>query len=80
VQTLEQFAKQEAVLGDYGGQMSSFEWVFSPRGPDGRAMPLFDRATGEISPEIARYWRDHYDISHLLAANARRLAEKRATF
>ncbi|MGN6270618.1 MAG: alpha/beta hydrolase [Sphingomonas sp.] len=63
IATLEQFAQMERVLGPYGGQFASFEWVFSPKGPDGRPMPLFDRATGAIDPEVAAYWRDHYDIA-----------------
>lgn len=75
VESFEEFARQEAVLGAYGGQMSSFEWVFSPRGPDGRPMPLFDRATGAIHREIASYWLERYDISRLLARNARTLVK-----
>ena len=60
----EQFARLETVLGDYGGQFASFEWVFSPRGEDGRPMPLFDRPSGAVDPTVARYWREHYDIAH----------------
>ncbi|WP_297221714.1 alpha/beta hydrolase-fold protein [Thermomonas sp.] len=66
VASFEQFAKIEAVTGPYGGQMASFEWVFSPRGADGRPMPLFDRRTGAVDPAVASYWRDHYDISHII--------------
>jgi hypothetical protein len=61
--TVEQFAELEGVLGAYGGQFASFDWVFSPKGPDGRPQQLFDRATGAVNPEIALYWRDHYDIA-----------------
>ncbi|MCL1634529.1 esterase family protein [Luteimonas sp. SX5] len=64
--TFEEFAKLERVLGPYGGQMSSFEWVFSPRGEDGRPVPLFDRDTGRVDPQVAAYWREHYDIAHRL--------------
>lgn len=64
--TFEQFAKLERVLGPYGGQMSSFEWVFSPRGEDGRPVPLFDRDTGRVDPAVAAYWREHYDIAQRL--------------
>ena len=28
----EEYTRREFVPGDYGGQMASFEWVFSPRG------------------------------------------------
>ncbi|CDG85047.1 esterase family protein [Janthinobacterium agaricidamnosum NBRC 102515 = DSM 9628] len=64
--TLEQAAKIEAVLGTYGGQLASFDWVFSPRGADGRPRPLFDRASGAVDAQVARYWRDHYDLAQLL--------------
>lgn len=67
--TMEQFAKLEKVLGDYGGQLASFDWVFSPRGVDGRPREMFDRKTGDIDPEVAAYWRDHYDLAHIVATN-----------
>jgi hypothetical protein len=63
---MEDFAKQEWVLGGYGGQMASFDWVFSPRGADGRPMQLFDRLTGDINPQVAAYWGEHYDIARKL--------------
>jgi hypothetical protein len=68
-QALGDLALQERVLGDYGGQLASFEWVFSPRGEDGRPMPLFDRVSGLIDPEVAEYWENHYDIANLLRKN-----------
>jgi len=68
-QSMEDLASQERVLGDYGGQLASFEWVFSPRGKDGRPMPLFDRDTGNIDSEVAAYWEKHYDIANLLRTN-----------
>lgn len=67
--TFEEFAHQENVLGPYGGQVASFEWVFSPRGPDGRPLPMFDRATGDVNPAVVQYWHDHYDLAHLVEAN-----------
>ncbi len=70
--SLEQTAKQERILGEYGGQMASFEWVFSPRGKDGRPMPLFDRQTGVIDPAVAKAW-EAYDIAEILRQKADRL-------
>ncbi|MGZ3181225.1 MAG: alpha/beta hydrolase [Telluria sp.] len=64
--TFRQFADLERILGEYGGQLASFEWVFSPRGPDGRPLPLFDRATGAVDPAVAAYWREHFDIAYRL--------------
>jgi len=66
VATFEQFARNEAVLGPYGGQIASFEWVFSPRGKDGRPAQMFDRETGDVHPEVIEYWRDHYDLAHIV--------------
>jgi putative esterase len=65
--TMEEFAKTEKVLGDYGGQLGSFDWVFSPRGKDGRPVPMFNRLTGDVDPAVVDYWRDHYDLAHIVA-------------
>lgn len=66
VATIRDMAKIERVQGEYGGQFASFEAVFSPRGADGRPMPLFDRETGVVDPVVADYWRTHYDIAERL--------------
>jgi S-formylglutathione hydrolase FrmB len=66
VANLQDFARLEAVLGPSGGQMSSFDWVFSPKAPDGRPQQMFDRRTGAVNPAVATYWRDHYDIAYRL--------------
>jgi hypothetical protein len=67
--TFEQFAKMERVLGDYGGQLGSFEWVFSPRGGDGRPLQMFNRDTGDVDPKVVAYWHDHYDLAHIVATD-----------
>ncbi len=72
---MEDYAHREMVLGEYGGQLSSFEAVFSPRGADGRPMRLFDRVTGEIDGEVARAW-EKYDIARILRQNWRQLGSK----
>jgi S-formylglutathione hydrolase FrmB len=66
VASFRDFARLEAALGPIGGQMSSFEWVFSPKGADGRPMPMFDRRTGAVDPAVVAYWRDNYDIAYRL--------------
>ena len=66
IATTEQFARLEDTLGDYGGQMRSFDWVFSPKGPDGAPEPMFDRETGDVDPIVVEYWRQHYDLAHIL--------------
>ena len=68
------FAKMEDVIGD-GGQLHSFEAVFSPRGADGKPRPLWDRPTGAVDLETARAW-EAYDIRLILERNWDRLAPK----
>jgi hypothetical protein len=65
----------EQVLGP-GGQLQSFEAVFSPRGDDGKPLLLWDRKTGEINPAVADAWKA-YDI-RLLLENDPELREKLA--
>lgn len=75
VMSLKQYAQQERVLGYFGGQMASFEAVFSPKGADGQPMQLFDRETGRIDPFVQKAW-EKYDISKFLRANWKTLAPK----
>jgi enterochelin esterase-like enzyme len=74
VATIQQYAQLERVLGPYGGQFASFDWVFSPRSKSGAPIPMFDRTTGEVDPAVVAYWHDHYDLAHLVEANWTRLA------
>lgn len=69
IATMEQLARLETVLGPYGGQLASFDWVFSPKGKDGAPEPMFDRQTGAVDPQVAAYWREHYDLAHICQAN-----------
>lgn len=66
--SLEEFVRMEEVTGPYGGQMASFDWVFSPRGQDGRPVPLFQRETGEQSRAVREYWQ-RYDIARIVREN-----------
>lgn len=59
----------ELALGSHsrsGQQYDIWQAVFSPVGSDGYPAPIFDKETGVIDPAVARYWRDHYDLSHIL--------------
>ena len=70
----EPFTRMDDCLGR-GGQLRSFEAVFSPRGPDGQPRRLWDRATGRIDPGVARAWRK-YDIRLVLEENWETLGPK----
>ena len=61
------FVARETVLGP-GGQISSFEACFSPRGDDGEPLPVFDRDTGQIDAQVGRAW-EKYDIRLVLQRN-----------
>ncbi len=52
--------------GRSGDQWDAWESVYSPVGPDGYPRRIWDRLTGEIDPVTAAWWRDHYDLGHIL--------------
>jgi hypothetical protein len=54
------FSDMEIPLGR-GGQLQSFEAVFSPREANGEPRKLWDRGTGAIDPVTAEAWKK-YDI------------------
>jgi hypothetical protein len=55
--------------GRSGGQWAIWEALFSPVGPDGYAAPIWDRVTGEIDPQVAAYWGEHWDLTNYLTEN-----------
>lgn len=67
--TLQELAMLEQVLGPYGGQLASFEWVFSPKNDSGAPQQMFNRATGAVDPAVVSYWHDHYDLAHIVETN-----------
>lgn len=59
----------ELALGSHGRSGEQFDvWqaVYSPVGADGYPQEIFDKKTGEIHPDVAQYWWEHYDLSHIL--------------
>jgi len=67
--TVEQNNLMELVLGTKsrsGGQWDIWEAVFSPAGPDGYPKRIWDKRTGEIDRTVAEYWREHYDLVHIM--------------
>ena len=68
------FSRMEEVIGD-GGQLRSFEAVFSPLGPDGQALRAWDRKTGVIDMKVTKAW-EAYDIRLVLERNWARLGPK----
>lgn len=66
-----EFSDMEVVMGR-GGQLFSFEAVFSPRGEDGQPFPLYDRKTGAVNTNVAQSWK-RYDIRHILESRWKEL-------
>ncbi len=67
--TLEQFNLLELVLGTKsrsGGQWDIWEAVYSPAGADGYPKRIWDKRTGEIDRAVAEYWRENYDLRHIM--------------
>jgi hypothetical protein len=67
--TLEEANRLELVLGTNsrsGGQWDIWQAVFSPVGADGYPRPIWNKRTGEIDRTVASYWRDNYDLVHIM--------------
>ena len=67
--TLEEMNRRELVLGTKsrsGQQWDIWEAVYSPVGPEGYPMRIWDKQTGNIDEEVAQHWRENYDLSHIL--------------
>jgi hypothetical protein len=67
--TLEEMNRLELVLGTKtrsGQQWDVWEATYSPVGPDGYPARIWDKRTGVIDRQVAEYWREHYDLSHIL--------------
>ena len=52
-----------------GEQFDIWQAVYSPVGKDGYPDPIFDKETGEIYPDVAAYWKEHYDLRYILEKN-----------
>ncbi len=68
----------ELVLGTKsrsGQQWDIWEATYSPQGEDGYPERLWDKMTGEINPEVAKYWQDNFDLRHILERDWDKLGE-----
>jgi hypothetical protein len=67
--TMEDENHMELVLGDKGrsgGQWDIWQAVYSPMGEDGYPQPIWDKMTGDIDHAVAEFWRENYDMRHIL--------------
>ncbi|MEM9857270.1 MAG: alpha/beta hydrolase-fold protein [Bacteroidota bacterium] len=67
---------RELVLGTKsrsGQQWDIWEAVYSPQGGDGYPQRIWDKKTGMINKEVAEYWKENYDLRHILARDWNKL-------
>jgi putative esterase len=79
--TMEQANHYELVLGTHGRSGEQFDiWqaTFSPIGADGYPKPIFNKLTGEIDHDVAKYWKEHYDLSAIMQRDWKTLGPKLA--
>jgi len=77
--TLQQANLQELALGDKTrsrGQWDIWEAVYSPIGKDGYPQRIWDKRTGEIDKEVAKYWQQNYDLSYIIQRDWPKLGDK----
>jgi hypothetical protein len=71
----------ELVQGDKsrsGGQWDIWEATYGPVGTDGYPQRIWDKRTGTINKDVAAYWKEHYDLRHILETNWNTLGPKLA--
>ncbi|MCM3877147.1 MAG: alpha/beta hydrolase-fold protein [Thermoanaerobaculia bacterium] len=67
--TVEDTSRLELVLGTKGRsgeQWDIWQAVYSPVGADGHPKPIWDKRTGVIDKDVAAYWKERYDLTHIL--------------
>ena len=60
--TVRHQSQRQRVMGDkerHTTSLNDFEVVINPVGPDGYPVPLWDKTTGKMNREVARYAREH---------------------
>jgi hypothetical protein len=79
--TMEDYNHMEVALGTKGrsgDQYDIWQAVYSPMGTDGYPRPIYDKRTGVIDREVAEYWKENYDLRHILERDWKSLGPKLA--
>jgi len=77
--TVEESNHRELALGTRGrsgDQWDIWQAVYSPVAEDGYPKPIWDKLTGAIDTSVAAYWREHYDLGHILRRDWKTLGPK----
>ncbi len=49
-----------------GDQFDIWQAVYSPVGEDGYPKPIWDKYSGVIDKEVAEYWKENFDLRHIM--------------
>ena len=77
--TVREMNHRELALGTRsrsGDQFDIWEAIFSPMDTDGYPKRIYDKYTGAIDTAVARYWRDNYDLTHIIKRDWPKLGNK----
>ncbi len=77
--TMEQNNYFELALGTKsrsGQQFDIWEAVYSPQDQDGYPKRIYNKLTGEIDPEVAKYWKENFDLRYILERDWKKLGPK----
>lgn len=77
--TIKDMNQRELALGTRsrsGDQFDIWEAVFSPSDQDGYPKRIFDKYTGVIDPEVASYWKEHFDLTHIIQRDWPKIGDK----
>jgi len=61
-----------------GDQWDIWEAVYSPVGKDGYPERIFDKYTGKINKQVAEYWKNNYDLVHIIQRDWPKIGTKLA--
>ena len=59
-----------------GEQFDIWEATFSPVGKDGYPEPIWDKKNGIINKQVANYWKENYDLTHIIQRDWPKIGEK----
>jgi len=77
--TVQETNQRELALGTHsrsGDQYDIWEAVFSPMDKDGYPKRIFDKYSGAIDSTVADYWKEHFDLTHIIKRDWPRLGDK----
>lgn len=62
--------------GRSGDQWDIWEAVYSPVGKDGYPKRVFDKKTGDIDKAVVDYWKENFDLTHIVQRDWPKIGEK----